>query len=183
MSDNKEMDAFHIFFDKHYAMLCSIAYNYLKDKCESKDVVQEVFIKIWTQKRELVEDPKAKYYLITAVKNNCVSLLRKKIHHYSVEEIPLEEKHIDQDCLEEFEPNQYIEKALETLPPKCAVIFKMSRLESMTYVEISEALQISIKTVENQMGKAIKSMKDFIKKHPIPSSSFIYIIQLLSNHY
>ena len=50
------------------------------------DVVQEVFIKVWSHKKELVDDPKAQYYLFTAVRNNCISLLRKKIHHLSVED-------------------------------------------------------------------------------------------------
>ncbi|MCT4674082.1 MAG: RNA polymerase sigma-70 factor [Prolixibacteraceae bacterium] len=184
MTKSVDIDKFHLLFDKHYASLCSLAYNYLKDESESKDVVQEVFIKVWSHKKELVDDPKAQYYLFTAVRNNCISLLRKKIHHLSVEDDgvlnKLEMENQDSEK-HEFDTNQYIEKALSILPPKCAVIFKMSRLESMTYGEIAKDLDISLKTVENQMGKAIKLMREYLKKNPIPVAMMIVLMLLLSH--
>lgn len=172
MKSESEHKKFQVFFEKHYQKLCSIAYNYLKDKDASKDVAQEVFINIWNKRKDLVDDPKAIYYLITSVKNNCISILRKRVNHLSInEEEVINSIKIDTTASQEYNEIDiyvFIENALTELPPKCAIIFKMSRYKSMTYMQIAENLNISVKTVENQMGKAIKIMRNYIKTNPLP---------------
>ena len=184
MKNNSAHDKFQMFFNKHYQELCSVAYNYLKDESDSKDVVQEVFIKIWNNRVDLVDDPKAIYYLVTSVKNNCISLLRKQFHHLSVNEEEVINKFMLETNIEpveekEFNIYEFVESALKELPPKCAIIFKMSRYDSMTYLQIAEKLDISVKTVENQMGKAIKIMRDYIKINPLPLSVLLLVFDFL----
>ncbi|CAA0150929.1 RNA polymerase ECF-type sigma factor [Tenacibaculum maritimum] len=164
---------FEILFKKSYKELSSVAYNYLEDEEESKDVVQEVFIKVWEKRKDLIDDPQAIFYLVAAVKNNCISKLRKKMQHLSVDDVMVrntlkEDVSKDSDSEEELDVYQFVNKALEELPPKCLVVFKLSRFDLLTYAQIAERLGISIKTVENQMGKAIKIMRSYIKENPLP---------------
>ncbi|CAA0148563.1 RNA polymerase ECF-type sigma factor [Tenacibaculum maritimum] len=164
---------FEILFKKSYKELSSVAYHYLKDEEESKDVVQEVFIKVWEKRKDLIEDPQAIFYLVTAVKNNCISKLRKKMQHLSVDDVMVrntlkEDVSKESYSEEELDVYQFVNKALEELPPKCLIVFKLSRFDLLTYAQIAERLGISIKTVENQMGKAIKIMRSYIKENPLP---------------
>ena len=174
---------FQKLFHLHYNTLCMHAYKYLADPDESKDAVQEVFVKFWEIKQDMINDKNALYYLITAVRNNCISRLRKKVHSLSMEDetvyntlsdTPLEEK--DE---EDTDIQALVEKALSLLPPKCGVVFRMSRIDKLTYQQIADELGISIKTVENQMGKAINIMREFARKNYIPFAGlllFIYFI-------
>ncbi|WP_407268835.1 RNA polymerase sigma-70 factor [Tenacibaculum maritimum] len=168
-----EFVKFEILFKKSYKELSSVAYHYLKDEEESKDVVQEVFIKVWEKRKDLIEDPQAIFYLVTAVKNNCISKLRKKMQHLSVDDVMVrnilkEDVSKESYSEEELDVYQFVNKALEELPPKCLIVFKLSRFDLLTYAQIAERLGISIKTVENQMGKAIKIMRSYIKENPLP---------------
>ncbi|MBB2949560.1 MULTISPECIES: RNA polymerase sigma-70 factor [unclassified Sphingobacterium] len=164
---NTESRAFKSLFYTHYQSLCNYAFKYLSDHDESKDVVQEVLIRFWEIKRDMISDPAAKYYLFTAVRNRCITILRKKIYNISTDELTLEvadEPYIEQP---ERDVQKLIQEAMDGLPPKCREVFTLSRVENLTYKQIAEKLNISIKTVENQMGKAIKHMREFIKKHAI----------------
>ncbi|MFL0170668.1 RNA polymerase sigma-70 factor [Tenacibaculum maritimum] len=175
-----EFVKFEILFKKSYKELSSVAYHYLKDEEESKDVVQEVFIKVWEKRKDLIEDPQAIFYLVTAVKNNCISKLRKKMQHLSVDDVMVrntlkEDVSKESYSEEELDVYQFVNKALEELPPKCLIVFKLSRFDLLTYAQIAERLGISIKTVENQMGKAIKIMRSYIKENPLPPFSLVLV--------
>lgn len=181
---NNNFIKFESFFKKYYQELTSIAYNYLKDKDDCKDIVQEVFIKVWEKKKDLIDDPKAIYYLVTAVKNNCISKLRKKVYHLSVEDATIQNEiradiYNEESAEIQFSTHEFITTALEKLPPKCATIFKLSRFDSMTYLDIAKKLDISVKTVENQMGKAIKIMRNYIKENPLPLTMFLSLLFIL----
>ncbi|PKV50265.1 RNA polymerase sigma-70 factor (ECF subfamily) [Aquimarina sp. MAR_2010_214] len=181
-------DSFRKLFEKHYAELCSLAYNYLKDTERSKDIVQEVFIKVWEKKKDLVQESNAHYYLFTAVKNNCIDVLRKHKYTLSLSDDAVANKVADEetDTIEkkQNEPTtqEFIQKALDELPPKCRVIFMMSRLDAMTYQQIADKLEISVKTVENQMGKAIRIMREYIKRHDIPTILILIVKSMLKEN-
>lgn len=188
MKESQAYTSFKKLFDKHYSELCSLAYNYLKDVEKSKDVVQEVYIKVWEKKQNLITEKNAHYYLFTSVKNNCIDILRK--HKYTLslsDEVvanTLADDEIDNNHDESdkhITVQEFIQKALEELPPKCKIIFMMSRFDKMTYKQIAEKLNISVKTVENQMGKAIRIMREYIKKHKLPKALFLIIITFLDN--
>jgi len=169
---------FRLVFEEYYNTLCNYAYAFIRDKDTCEDIVQEIFLRIWEKKRDIVLSVSIRYYLFTAVRNNCLTYLKleKKAARVSVEnedllvEIPELEKDPDQasDYLSQ------VTKAIALLPPKCKDVFLMSRFNNYSYKEIAEILGISVKTVENQIGKALKILRDFVKQHKL----FVFMICL-----
>lgn len=172
-------DTFESVFRLHYQHLCSYAYTLLKDKESSEDVVQELFIKVWEKQKTGLGADKLKFYLFTAVRNNCLTVLKNN-NKNSMREIK------EGDATEEItlqmddgitKPNSkaLIAQALDQLPPKCKEVFLLSRLSQQTYKQIAETLGISVKTVENQMGKAIRLLKKFAKENGIYMAMLYFI--------
>ena len=177
---------FETLFKQHYQQLCSYAFTFLKDAESSEDVVQELFSKIWEKQKLEIGATQLKYYLFTAVRNNCITRLQKNKKNYFEElkdEDATDEMKIFLEKNEEAaQPKELIAKAMELLPPKCREVFLLSRLSGHTYMQIAESLGISVKTVENQMGKAIRLMKAFAKENNIYAAmlSFIFFEKNLS---
>ncbi len=155
--------AYEQLFKTHYAPLVRFAIEFLKDQDAAEDLVQEVFVKIW-ERRETIEITLAvKAYLYMAVKNHCLNKLKKEQRNAFLEDthentMDWSTNHTEQHA-DAIGLSQHIQQALEKLPPKCALIFKMSRFEDKTYKEIAESLELSVKTVEAQMGKALHLMR------------------------
>lgn len=157
-------------FYAHYAALCRVAYRYVADQDACEDIVQECFIKYWECRKEVKTDNPAAY-LSVSVRNSCISYLRKQPEFLSIddEKAALQLADVDADAEEqENKPtvSEVVEQALSELPERCRLVFTMSRMEKKTYQEIANELQLSLKTVENQMGKAIKVMREYARKHP-----------------
>ncbi|WP_121356005.1 RNA polymerase sigma-70 factor [Flavisolibacter nicotianae] len=163
--------SFEAIFRQHYERLCSYAYTFLKDEARSEDVVQEVFIKIWEQRKNLIGSNQLKFYLFTAVRNNCLTAIAKNKKNIIIElgdeEFPDEITITMEAASSGADPKILLAKAMEQLPPKCREVFMLSRLSGQTYQQIADSLGISVKTVENQMGKAIKTLKVFAKENRI----------------
>jgi len=165
--------AFKNLFNREYDNLCRYALTYMQDENLAEDIVQDTFVKIWEQKKELIETAEIKFYLITAVRNNCISALRKQktqqFHYTDVTPEPDPEPFITttQHYETANEQAKQIREALNKLPPKCKEIFLLIKMQGMSYKLTAETLGISIKTVENQMGKAIKIMRDLTFSQPV----------------
>ena len=171
MSSTDRKDLFKVRFQKHYPRLCAIAYGYVSDKDDSEDIVQEAFIHIWDKGKDDLPEQEFMAYLATAVKNGCISFLRKRKNDtVSIEEYPLADSHPADASLEGDEerpsPEELLEKALSTLPPKCREVFLMAKLHGMKYREIASKLEISEKTVDNQMTKAIRLLRAYAAESP-----------------
>lgn len=171
-------------FRQHYQSLCSYAHNFLQDQEASEDLVQDVFIKIWESGKMEIGIDKIKFYLFTAVRNNCLTRLQK-IKKNIIREIQ------DEDAVEEISlkiddnekgknPKELVSMALGQLPPKCREVFMLSRLSGFSYRQIAESQEISVKTVENQMGKAISILKKFALENRIYMILF-FIVELYGN--
>lgn len=168
-SELEKYSSFEAVFKNHYERLCGYAYTFLKDEVTSEDIVQEVFIKIWEQRRDLIGSSQLKFYLFSAVRNNSLTAIAKNKKSALVElgeedasvEIIINMEPAD-GCIE---PKILFAKAMEQLPPKCREVFMLSRLSGHTYKQIADGLGISVKTVENQMGKAIRILRVFAKDH------------------
>jgi RNA polymerase sigma-70 factor (family 1) len=156
---------FQAVFTTYYNSLCNYAFTFVKDKDVSEDIVQELFMKIWEGRRELILQDSVRYYLFTAVRNNSISYIRKQknTEEWNGEEIP-DEVIPEKEGRSEEEYRQLLQKGIDRLPPKCREIFLLSRFSNMTYKQIAGSLNISVKTVENQLGKALKSLRGFLKK-------------------
>ncbi|MGB1241693.1 MAG: RNA polymerase sigma-70 factor [Chitinophagales bacterium] len=156
-------------FDSYYQPLCNFAYQYVKDWDEAEDVVQAVFINLWKKRNQLEIRTKLSSYLFTATKNNALMTLRRQQYKSNYVE------HIQQNAVGSYQDNNIDEEAeqlllkekiltaIQTLPPKCQQIFKLSKLSGLTYKEIADDMSISVKTVENQMSKALKILRTQLK--------------------
>lgn len=156
-------------FYKNYNILCNVAYHYLSDYQLAEDIVQNTLINFWEWEKGSLPLNEASYYLIRAVKNNCISHLRKrKYNTVSLDDCAKVEYDLaivtneDDDNHEKLE---HLEKAIETLPLKCRDVFLLSKMKEMKNKEIAEHLGISIKTVEGQMSKAIKLLRKYFKNY------------------
>lgn len=157
---------FQQLFSAEYSKLCRYALSYMQDAHSAEDVVQDTFIKIWESKRELISSPDIRFYLITAVRNNCISALRKlrsSVIHYP-EAAPEGEPEpfftttqLREDAVEQ---KGRIAAALNSLPPKCREVFLLVKMQGLSYKAAADALDISIKTVEAQMGKALRMLRE-----------------------
>ena len=164
-------------FKSHYSELCAFANKYLKDLEASEEIVQSFFVKFW-EKRENLNGVHAKRsYFFTSIKNACLNQLkhieiREEYKAYNKREMDAQEFGID-DELEASELSEKIRESIDRMPEKRRKIFIMSRYDGLKYKEIADQLKISIKTVENQMGSAIKHLKMELSDYLILALFFI----------
>ena len=136
------------------------------DAC--KEIVHNVFVLIWEKRGEFDFEKPAKSYLFTSVYNRCMNYIRdrKKFIDDEVPESVLGQTGvINQDHLEAAELESHIWKAIRSLPEKCREIFILNRFEEKKYTEIAHQLNISVKTVEAQMTKALKTLRVHLKDY------------------
>jgi RNA polymerase sigma-70 factor (ECF subfamily) len=166
---NGDITVFEMFFRTYYQSLCNYAYTFLQDRDESEEIVQASFLTIW-EKREVLEiRTSLKSYLYTAVRNACLNVIKhEKIKQRHVSEaLAVSERSHDSVThrVLSSELEDRIQTSMAKLPEQCRLIFKLSRFEELKYAEIAEQLNISIKTVENQMGKALRIMREELKDY------------------
>ena len=161
--------SFEMLFKTHYDPLCRFALSYLQDPDDAEETVQAVFIGFWEKRQTIQVDTSLKAYLYRSVRNACLNEIKRvkvrKLHADSmmVEGEPQSQPSDHLAIRQELE--EKIQEALQTLPEQCRLIFKMSRFEELKYQEIADQLNLSIKTVENQMGKALKIMRTQLKDY------------------
>jgi len=154
---------FETLFKSHYSELCGFANKYLQDLEAAEDIVQAFFVKFWENRAEVKVKNSQRSYLFTSIKNACLNQLkhinvREDYKDYNQREME-DSQYTVGDEYEASELDVKIRKSIEELPEARRKIFIMSRYEGLKYKDIAEKLQISIKTVENQMGSAIKHLK------------------------
>lgn len=160
--------AFKVLFQKYYSSLCLFARQFFSDRELAEETVQDMFVKIW-EKRELLNiESSVKHYLFRSVRNHCLNQIQhEKIkQQYASKVIESAHQEIDQDQYYlEVDLLQRIEKSIDSLPPKRQEIFRLSREQGLKYKEIADTLNISVKTVEAQMGLALKYLRDELKDY------------------
>ena len=150
-------------FRKFQPGLVRFAFVHLRSMEDAREVVQEVFINIWEKRSSLKFDDELRYYLYRAVKNASLNLLKRR----RLDTTSLEEAVTAAAEQEEEGETQVRYKAvmaqINLLPEICREIFLMSRVEGLSHKEIAEILEIAPKTVENQIGIALKKIRDGMK--------------------
>jgi RNA polymerase sigma-70 factor (family 1) len=156
--------AFKYLFDSHYRALTNFAYRFFRDADLAKDVVQNVFVKIYQNRPSLRTVDDIKNYLYKAVYNECLNELKKQDvrDRYHDQYASLQETTFFEQTLEQTEKENLIYQAIENLPPQCKRIFLMSRIEGKKNPEIADALKISVRTVETQISLALKNLRKTI---------------------
>ncbi len=149
--------AFEEVFNEYYSSLCRYALKFVGDPDESEEIVQNSFVKFWNKKEQITISTSLKSYLYQAVKNESLNHIKHlkvvKLHEGSQQN---KYESDGSDTLVAKELQNKIEDSLAKLPAERKKIFLMSRNEGLKYRGIADKLDISIKTVENQMGKALK---------------------------
>ena len=159
----KDEKAFEQVFKSYYKRLHVYAITILQDKDEAEEMVQRVFVKIWERNESLTSTGTLAAYLYRAVHNECLNYLKhqkvKSAHQlYVVKSMKNEVEHPGQK-INAKELEQKINSALNELPEQCRTIFQLSRFGELKYREIASQLGLSVKTVEAQMGKALKLLR------------------------
>ena len=167
--------AFRILFDTYYKYLTAIAYRYLKEGEKAKDFAQEAFVVLWNQRNDLNIQIGLKPYLRQVVVNKCLNHLRREERIDFSENSQLPETTTSIDAIHHLEKEDLqktIQIAVDNLPNRCRIIFCMSRYEEKSHKEISQALGITPKTVENQITIALKVLRKAIYK----TAMFIFFL-------
>ncbi|RZM30575.1 MAG: RNA polymerase sigma-70 factor [Pedobacter sp.] len=155
--------AFDQVFLQHFKSLHAYAFSITKEREDAEEIVQNVFVRIWTKREQLKTDGFLKSFLYRSVHNESLNYLkhqrvRSSFNVHYTDTVKNEVGNLNAEIMAtELENN--IHSAINELPEKCRNVFQLSRFEQMKYQEIADALNISIKTVENQMGKALKILR------------------------
>ena len=172
--------AFKALFQKYYSAMCHFAFQFLQDSEMAEETVQEFFVRLWEKRQSLNIETAVSQYFFRSIKNQCLN----QIQHQKIR------KQYASKMMESFhqavDPEQYfmevdlikrIEKCIESLPPKRQEIFRLSREQGLKYKEIADELNISIKTVEAQMGLALKYLREELKEF----SNYLLSLLLIFN--
>jgi len=162
-----DQTAFRKLFDKYYRLLLGVAINFLKDINAAKDIVQEVFFQIWKKRETLQISNSVEAYLKRAVINRALNHLKyqKRLTGDEGLEIEREKEASALEKLQADDLKEVLQKALDSLPERCRLVFVMRRMEGLSHKEIAEKLEISPKTIENQMTKALRVLKDAVQQY------------------
>ena len=161
-------------FRSNHQNMCRLANRIVNDRAGAEDIVQDVFLKVWNSRDTIQTDRPLGGYLFTATTNAALNYLESisRLNKYRKDyQSSNEEKTSQNISLKELQSE--VHKALDRLPPKCKVIFVLSRFEELRYKQIAEHLNISVKTVENQMGKALEIMREELK--PFLTREFLIV--------
>ena len=162
--------AFRQLFDCFAPKLIQFAFAIVREKDGSVEIVDEVFIKIWKQKELAPLIRNLKVYLYSAVKNTALNYLSGKARSAITEPfdfvtVQLQDEHCPEQQLITSEIFEKIRAAVEELPPRCKIIFKLVREDGLKYKEVAEILNISVNTIDAQMVIAVKRISEKVKMH------------------
>ena len=156
-------------FQEYYPELCRYALKILRKEELAEDVVQEVFVNLWEKRNKIQINTSIKSYLYTSVRNRSLDQLKVIFQREQKKESLYEHMNITEDISDILRQNEFqntyemVQEAIETLPPKCKIIFLLTREEDMTYKLVAKNFNISIKTVENQIIIAFKKIRAYIQ--------------------
>ncbi len=179
LEHNKELtqEIFEIFFRDYFKPLVNFANKFLQNIDNSKEIVHDVFIKLWEKRDTIDMQNSVKSYLYTSVNNRCLNFIRDNKKFTNNLDFDSINTAIDPvDVLTENEIQCIIDKTLTQLSPKVRTVFELSRYENLKYKEIAEKLNISVKTVESHISKALKELRNNLKEYLT-----IFIIIILKN--
>ena len=157
-------------FRKYYGPLCRYANKILNDRDGAEDLVQDFFYQLWKNRERFTPRFSLNAYFYQSVRNNALNVLRnrsvKERHSQNVYAELMEQ--IPSDTTTPFELNE-LNKVLQTtlnqMPQRCSTVFCMNRFEGKKYREIADILLVSVKTVEADMGKALKILRKSLKEY------------------
>jgi RNA polymerase sigma-70 factor, ECF subfamily len=165
--------AFEALFRALAPGLCVLATRYVGSSQIAEEIVQDLFLQLWTHRTELAVEHSLTAYLFTAVRNRALNQVRRDrlSTHLNLERwsdgsgdgVHIEPADTSAPAETELLDGLELQDAIDRLPARCRLIFTLNRQQDMTYAEIAKSLGLSIKTVETQMGRALKSLRDRLR--------------------
>lgn len=171
-----DADALKSIFYSFHGPVYQTIMRIVQESNTAEDLAQEVFVRFWEKRHQIEVQGELGPYLRRMAINEALGYLRKN-KKYSIEDIDEQFELAggnDSESLQAHgELQDAVDEAMNKLPPKCRTVFSLSRFDGLSYKEIGEQMNISIKTVENQIGKALKIMRDSLKDY-LPILLFIF---------
>lgn len=172
-------NAFERLFKTYYQALHGYALSVIKDADEAEEVVQNMFYTIWIKRETVQIHTSIKSYMYRTIHNDCLN----RIKHNKVKALYADEYKSSMaggfadssKLMDAKELEKKINLAIDNLPEQCGLVFRLSRMQHLKYAEIAEQLEISVKTVENHMGKALKILREQLKDYLPLLLSLLYI--------
>ncbi|MFA8433065.1 MAG: RNA polymerase sigma-70 factor [Marinifilaceae bacterium] len=173
---NGNEEVFKEIFHTHFHSLYYYAKDFVVRDAIAKEIVQESFLTLWEKKDNLLPNTIIRAYLFSITRNKCLNYLKhiqiennhKELTKKESLELQLNEIALEYDGNDLYvakELQKKITQSIDSLPDQCKKIFQMSRWESLKYSEIAEKLNLSVKTVENQMSKALRLLRENLKSY------------------
>ena len=167
------MDSVEQMFKQHYAFVCNVIHMYVRDRTKTEDIAQEIFAELWIKRDQLLIHTSVPAYLRRMAVTRSLNYIRDtKRHAWEELETTTEFDPVSSgyqaDAIQQMEAAELkvaLDAAIEALPEKCRMVFQLNRQEEMSYAEVASHLGISVKTVENQIGKALKLLRMAIAGH------------------
>lgn len=160
--------AFRTLFFQFFSPLCVFAHRYIDSWETCEDIVQETFFKIWKNRKNIVIKTSSRNFLITSVKNTSIDYLRKQETEQNWQQKEIENNtswYTSGDIYSTIELEQMLSAALAKLPDNIRIVFEKNRFEGMTYSQIAAEHNISVKTVESYITKALKHLRVELKDY------------------
>lgn len=168
--------AYRQLFDKHYILLCKVAYEFLRDHFAAEAIVSDIIASLWENRKKIDIKISVRNYLIGAVRYSCRDYLQKKYVKKEVNfskfggnnyllDYPIRSDAYPLGVLLEKELEYNIMQAVDRLPKESREVFKLSRFEEMSYEQIAEKLSISVNTVKYHIKNAIAKLKEDLDKY------------------
>ncbi|MEM9678994.1 MAG: RNA polymerase sigma-70 factor [Bacteroidota bacterium] len=173
--------AFKAIYDINVTSLKCFVMGYTKNKAQTDDIIQDTFLKLWNIREQLDTKKSVSHLLHKTAYNIFIDKYRRKQREQTMLDgwmykRLLEIIKTDEDVKKE--KTRLVKQAIEKLPPRCKEVFLLSKFEQLKYQEIAERLEISIKTVEAQMGKAYTFIRNEVNKN---SKLFLFVLKLLTH--
>ena len=163
-SSKLDKQSFELLFRENFLALTGFARKYVKDLDTAKEITHDVFINLWEKRNEVDSEKPLRSYLFTSVRNRCLNYIRDHKKFDKTEDISKSPGYSqlaeNVDPVEMMELEERINLAIDSLPEKCREIFIMNRFKDLKYAEIARELDISVKTVEGQMSRALKTLRE-----------------------
>lgn len=174
-----EVQAFDEIYNLYSKRIYRFAYSFLKTKVNAEEIVQEVFLRVWEKRAKINKYYSFKAFLFTISHNIIIDNFRENLKEQKYVEFLKENAvvfHSDTEMSMEYsELNKMYWDAIDLLPERRRLIFKLHRIEGLSYSEISQKLNISNKTVENQMSSALKFLKEKLGSYFLSALLFYYL--------
>jgi RNA polymerase sigma-70 factor (ECF subfamily) len=164
LADDSEY-AFQLLFDRYRNRIYQTAIRYLKSPVLAQEVVQDVFLKLWFERRNIRKDMPVEAWLFTIAKNNLLNRLKKLANEWkALKNLKLSDERSPnnpEDKVQESQYDQLLKEALQSLSDQQQKIFLLSRNEQLTYARIAEKLDISPLTVKTHMSRALEAIRAY----------------------